>query len=153
MFSQMLFKVLDKTTFTNYHTGIGDPAPTNVPNAQYPQILPDNRVVFRVEAPEAHKVQIDLGKKYDLEQDISGFWMVTTDPIVIGFHYYSLLIDGVSLADPACQTFYGMGRMTSGIDIPEPGVDYYLPRNVPHGQVRSVNYFSNIARAWRRAFV
>lgn len=153
MFSQLLFKPVDPSTFTSYHTGIGDPASTNVPNAQYPQILPDNRVVFRVKAPDAQRVQMDLGKKYDMVKDTSGFWMVTTDPIVIGFHYYTLLIDGVALADPASQTFYGMGRMASGIDIPEPGVDYYLPKDVPHGQIRTFNYYSETTREWRRAFV
>ena len=128
MFSQLLFKPVDPSTFTSYHTGIGDPASTNVPNAEYPQILPDNRVVFKVKAPDAQNVQMDLGKKYDMVKDTSGFWNVTTDPIVVGFHYYSLLIDGVALVDPSSQTFYGMGRMASGIDIPEPGVDYYFPK-------------------------
>src|SRR6187399_2404860 len=74
MFSQLIFKPVDPSTFTSYHTGIGDPASTNVPNAQYPQILPDNRVVFRVKAPEAQKVQMDLGKKYDMVKDTSGYW-------------------------------------------------------------------------------
>jgi enterochelin esterase-like enzyme len=153
MFSQLLFKPVDPSTFPSYHTGIGDPASTNVPNAQYPQILPDNRVVFRVKAPDAQRVQVDLGKKYDMVKDTSGFWMATTEPVVIGFHYYSLLIDGVPLADPASQTFYGMGRMASGIDIPEPGADYYMPKNVPHGQIRSMNYFSAVTGTWRKAFV
>lgn len=153
MFSQLIFKPVDPSTFISYHTGIGDPASTNVPNAQYPQILPDNRVVFRVKAPGAQNVQIDLGKKYDMVKDTSGYWTVTTDPIVIGFHYYSLLLDGVAVVDPASQTFYGMGRMASGIDIPEPGVDFYSPKNVPHGQIRSVNYYSQTAGAWRKAFV
>ncbi len=153
MFSQLLFKPVDPSTFASYHTGIGEPASTNVPNAQYPQILPDNRVVFRVKAPEAQKVQIDLGKKYDMVKDTSGHWMVTTDPVVVGFHYYSLLIEGVAVVDPSSQAFYGMGRMASGIDIPEAGVNYYFPKDVPHGQVRSINYYSQTTRAWRRAFV
>ncbi len=153
MFSQMIFKPVDPSTFTSYHTGIGEPASTNVPNAQYPQILPDNRVVFKVKAPDAQKVQIDLGKKYDMVKDTSGFWNVTTDPIVIGFHYYSLVIDGVAVCDPSSQTFYGMGRMASGIDIPEPGVDFYFAKDVPHGQIRNVNYYSPTTRTWRRAFV
>ncbi len=153
MFSQLLFKPLDATTFPKYNTGIGDPASTNVPNAQYPQILTDNRVVFRVKAPDAQRVQVDLGKKYDMVKDTSGYWNVTTEPIVIGFHYYSLLIDGVALVDPSSQTFYGMGRMASGIDIPEAGVDYYFPKNVPHGQIRNFNYYSETTKTWRRAFV
>jgi len=153
MFSQLLFRPLDPATFPKYHAGIGAPASTNVPNAQYPQILPDNRVIFSVKAPEAQRVQVDLGKKYDMVKDSAGFWLATTDPIGIGFHYYSILIDGVALADPSSQAFYGMGRMASGIDIPEPGVNYYFPRDVPHGQIRSVNYYSSVTRGWRRAFV
>ena len=152
MFSQLLFKPTDPSSFTKYGL-VGEPASTNVPNAPYPQILPDNRVIFRIKAPEAQKVQVDLGKKYDMVRDSAGFWMATTEPIVIGFHYYSILIDGVAVVDPASQAFYGMGRMASGIDIPEAGVDFYSPKNVPHGEIRSVNYYSNITRAWRRTFV
>ncbi|QJD79256.1 alpha/beta hydrolase-fold protein [Spirosoma rhododendri] len=131
----------------------GVPAPTNIPGQKYPQLLPDNRVMFRVKAPNAQKVQMDLGKKYDMAKDTSGFWTVTTEPIPEGFHYYSLVVDGVALCDPASQTFYGMGRMASGIDIPDKDMDYYQAHNVPHGQVRSVNYYSGTTKAWRRANV
>jgi len=81
------------------------------------------------------------GKKYDLIKDTSGFWKVTTDSISEGFHYYSLLIDGVAVADPASETFYGMGRMASGIEIPFSGGAYYALRNVPHGDIRIKKYF------------
>jgi enterochelin esterase-like enzyme len=152
MFSQLLFKPVDRSTFTKYGI-VGEAASTNVPGAEYPQILPDNRVVFRIKAPEAQKVQVDLLKKYDMSKDTAGYWYATTDSIPIGFHYYSMVINGVAVADPATQTFYGMGRMASGIDIPEDGADYYSPKSVPHGQVRSLNYFSDITKSWRRAFV
>lgn len=152
MFSQFLFKPVDPSTFVDYGW-VGDPASTNVPGAQYPQILANNRVIFRVKAPDAQRVQVDLGKKYDMVKDSAGFWMATTDPIPVGFHYYSILIDGFAVVDPSSQAFYGMGRMASGIDIPEDGVDFYYPKAVPHGQVRTVNYYSDITRAWRRAFV
>ena len=87
---------------------------------------------FRIKAPEAQKIQIDLGKKYDMEKDSAGFWEVTTDTISEGFHYYSLLIDGVAVADPASETFYGMGRMASGIEMPIKGENYYAVKDVPH---------------------
>ncbi|MDZ7302525.1 MAG: alpha/beta hydrolase-fold protein [candidate division KSB1 bacterium] len=154
MFTQLLFKPVDVSTFPSYSAiSPGEPASTNVPNAKYPRILPDNRVIFRLKAPEAQKVQVDLLKKYDMVKDAEGVWEVTTDPVVEGFHYYSLLIDGVAVVDPASQTFYGMGRMASGIDIPEKGVDFYLPKDVPHGQIRQIRYYSNITQSWRRAFV
>lgn len=131
----------------------GIPASTNVQGAEYPQILPDNRVVFRFKAPEAQKVQVDCGKKYEMVKNGEGIWEATTEPIVEGFHYYSVLIDGVAVCDPASQTFYGMGRMASGIEIPEKGVDFYSLKAVPHGQIRQIRYYSTITKAWRRAFV
>jgi enterochelin esterase-like enzyme len=161
MFSQLIFKPVDVSSFSKYTNSApaipastnttGVPASTNIPGIKYPQILPDNRVMFRVKAPEAQNVKIDLLKKYDMKKDTGGYWTVTTDPVVLGFHYYSLLIDNVAVVDPSSQTFYGMGRMASGIDIPDPNGDFYTVKNVPHGQIRSVNYYSDLTKAWRRA--
>src|SRR5699024_6064483 len=109
---------------------IGVPATTNVRGAKYPRVLPDHRAIFRIKAPHARSVQIDLGKKYDMVKDTAGFWTVTTNPLSEGFHYYSLLIDDVAVADPASETFYGMGRMASGIEIPIVGQDYYAIKDV-----------------------
>jgi len=154
MFSQLIFKPVDVSTFPQYaYNEVGVPAPTNIPGVQYPQIFPDNTVFFRIKAPDAKNVQIDLLKKYPMTKDTGGYWTVTTDPIVLGFHYYSLIVDGVSVVDPSSQTFYGMGRMASGIDIPDPAGDYYTIKDVPHGEVRSVSYYSEITKAWRRANV
>ncbi|MBE9462691.1 alpha/beta hydrolase-fold protein [Dyadobacter subterraneus] len=152
MFSQFLFKPVDNASLSKY-TILGTRAATNIRTAQYPQILPDNRVVFRVKAPEAQKVQIDLGKKYEMKKDTGGYWAVTTDSISKGFHYYSLLIDGVALADPASETFYGMGRMASGIEIPYRNGGYYAQRDVPHGDIRIKKYFSKTMGAWREMYV
>ncbi|HEX2630239.1 MAG TPA: alpha/beta hydrolase-fold protein, partial [Chitinophagaceae bacterium] len=104
-------------------------------------------------APDAKRVQIDLGKKYDLVKDTAGFWKGTTDSIGEGFHYYSLLIDGVAVADPASESFYGMGRMASGIEIPFSGGAYYAVRNVPHGDVRIKKYFSKVTNSWRQFYI
>lgn len=134
-------------------TDLGEPASTNISDAKYPRILPDNSVIFRIKAPDAQRVQVDLVKKYDMIKDTAGVWEAITEPVVEGFHYYSILIDGVAVCDPASQSFYGMGRMASGIDIPEKGVDYYSAKNVPHGQIRQIRYYSNITQSWRRAFV
>jgi enterochelin esterase-like enzyme len=154
MFSQLLFKPVDVNSFPKYnYLNEGVAASTNIPGLKYPLIFPDNRVMFRVKAPDAQKLQIDLAKKYDMKKDTGGYWIVITDPVVEGFHYYSLLIDGVPVVDPSSQTFYGMGRMASGIDIPDTGMEYYQAQDVPHGQVRSVNYYSAITKAWRRAMV
>jgi enterochelin esterase-like enzyme len=152
MFSQLLFKPVDVSRLSKI-TVLGTPAATNVRSAKYPQILPDNRVLFRIKAPDAQRVQIDLGRKYDLAKDTGGYWQVITDSIGEGFHYYSLLIDGVALADPASETFYGMGRMASGIEIPFAGGGYYAVKDVPHGDVRIKRYYSPVTNSWRRFFI
>lgn len=152
LFSQLLFKPVDEAKFNKYSI-IGTPAPSNIRNSKYPQILPDGRAVFRVEAPEAQKIQIDLFKKYDMSKNDEGFWEVTTDSLSEGFHYYSLVIDGVSVADPASESFYGMGRMASGIEVPFKGDDYYAIKDVPHGDIRIKRYFSNVTRSWRQFYI
>ena len=152
MFSQLIFKPVDTTSFSKYAVA-GAPAATNIRNAAYPQILPDSRVIFSTKAPDAKKVQVDLGRKYDMQKDANGNWTVTTDSISEGFHYYSLLIDGVAVADPASEAFYGMGRMASGIEIPFAGGGYYAERNVPHGDIRVKRYFSRVTNSWRQCYV
>ncbi len=152
MFSQFLFKPVNVSSFSKY-TVLGMAASTNARSAKYPQILPDNRVVFRTKAPNAQKMQIDLVRKYDMVKDTGGYWQVTTDSIGEGFHYYSLLIDGVAVADPASETFYGMGRMASGIEIPFRGGAYYAVKDLPHGDVRIKKYYSSTTNSWRRMYV
>jgi enterochelin esterase-like enzyme len=124
-------------------------ASTNINANDCPCVFTNRSVLFKVSAPDAAKVQIDLGKLYDMQKDDKGIWTVTTDPQDPGFHYYSLVIGGVKVADPASESFFGMGRMASGIDIPESGVDFYDLRDVPHGELRSRSYFSKTLGAWR----
>lgn len=131
----------------------GEPASSNVRDAQYPRVLTDLRVVFRVNAPEAKSVAFDLGKSYPAVKDKDGNWSVTTDPQVPGFHYYFLVIDGVRVCDPNSETYFGWGKQASGIEIPEKGVDYYSVKNVPHGDVRQRWYFSKTTGDFRRAFI
>jgi enterochelin esterase-like enzyme len=131
------------------------PAPSNIRGAEYPRIHADLRVTFRAKAPDAQKVEFKFAgsKAYPAEKDKDGFWAATTDPLVPGFHYYFLVIDGVQVNDPSSQTFYGTGKDTSGLEVPEKGADYYLPKDVPHGEVRERWYRSKTTEQFRRAFV
>jgi enterochelin esterase-like enzyme len=129
------------------------PASSNVRGSEYPRVTSDLRAIFRIDAPDAGKVQVKLNQVYDMVKDDKGIWTVTTDPLVPGFHYYFLLIDGVQVSDPASEAYFGWGRMASGIEIPESGVDYYTVKDVPHGDLRSKWYYSNTTGAWRRAYI
>ncbi len=128
-------------------------ATSNVPGAEYPQINADRRARFRVSAPQAEKVELNLGGRHLMTKDQNGVWTITTDPLVVGFHYYSFVIDGVNVADPGSEAYFGSSWMSSGIEVPEPGVDFYDAKNVPHGEVRVRPYFSKISNAWRQAYI
>ena len=131
-----------------------------------PEVHPDGRVTFRLKAPLAQKVQIEpicgqpenngyngLGKAiYDMTKDENGLWSVTTPPAVPGLHGYWLVVDGVRVNDTATKSFGGKMK-TCGVEIPEPGVDFYDIKDVPHGQVRMQWYYSKVTNAWRRAYI
>ena len=85
------------------------PNALNIPGAPYPCIFPDNRVMFRVNAPDAQKVRVRVGQGFDMTKGPDGLWYVTTTPQVVGFHYYTISIDGAIVADPATRTFFGSG--------------------------------------------
>ena len=103
--------------------------------------------------PGAQKVQVDILKVYDMTKDKDGIWTATTNPLPPGFHYYYLMIDGYRFADPASESFYGVGRMMSGIEIPAPDQDFYTPRNVPHGKISECYYLSDVKKDYNRFYV
>ncbi|MBR6964670.1 MAG: acetyl xylan esterase [Prevotella sp.] len=131
-------------------------AETTVPGNEFPKVDKEGRAYFRIAAPEARKVIVDIcNKKYDMQPDGKGYFMAVTDPLVPGFHYYFMNINGVNFIDPATETFFGCNREAGGIEIPEGSEgDYYRPQQgVPAGQVRSIYYYSNAKGEWRHAMV
>jgi len=59
----------------------------------------------------------------------------------------------VSVCDPYSETFFGSGRMNSGIEVPEEGVDFYDVKKVPHGNIVSFWYFAESTGKFRQAYV
>ncbi len=129
------------------------PNALNIPGAPYPCVLSDNRVMFRVAAPDAQKVRVRVGKGFDMTKEADGLWHVTTAPQVIGFHYYTIQIDGAVIADPATRSFFGGGWWNSAIEVPDPEGTYFALQDVPHGDVRQRWYHSSVTGSWRRAYV
>lgn len=132
-------------------------ASTNIPEAEYPKTGSDGRAHFKIHAPEATDVKVDIcGKKYNMTRDAEGYWSVSTNPLVVGFHYYFINIDGVNVVDPSSEAFYGCGRIAGGIEIPEDGdtaAYYSFNPKIPHGQVRECQYYSKTEQKPRRCFV
>jgi enterochelin esterase-like enzyme len=134
------------------------PATSNVPGASTPSIHPDRSITFTLKAPDAHTVQVAGGDglgtgPFPMTKDTEGIWSVTTPPAVPGFHYYWFVLDGVSVNDPSSESYFGYGKETSGVEVPEAGAAYYAITDVAHGEVRAKWYLSKITGEWRRALV
>lgn len=133
--------------------GVSGPASTTLRGHRYPQIGVDLRGTFRISAAGAGQVFLSLSGRREMSKDADGVWTVTTGPLPPGFHYYSFMVDGVSLADPASESYFGMGRMVSGIEVPSRGEDFYEAKEVAHGEVRERWWMTRSAREARKVVV
>ena len=130
------------------------PSTINQADKQFPQVNSQRRVRASIAAPNANKVQLDLGGvKYDMRKDENGVWTGESNPQDEGFHYYQLNIDGASVPDPGSLYFYGAGRSGSGIEIPARDQDFFALKEVPHGLVSENIYFSKLTNSFRRCFI
>ena len=134
------------------------PSVLNQPGRQYPMVNSQGYARFRVVAPDAKSVIVSLGLGGRggtvLRKDKEGVWVGTTDgPMDEGFHYYHLTIDGGVFNDPGAKNYYGSCRWESGIEIPAHDEDFYAMKQVPHGNVQQVYFYSKSTDTHRRAFV
>src|SRR5271165_1307028 len=103
------------------------PSETNVWESEYPRVDAAGRVQIRVKAPDATKVKLNFwsGPKLDMVKQPDGFWTITTPPLVPGFHYYTLIIDGAEVSDLNTHAYFGGSKPASAVEVPEPGSTYY----------------------------
>ncbi len=135
------------------------PSTKNQPQQEYPMVNSQGYARFRIVAPQAQGVVVSLGLGgtrggTPLTKNEDGTWMGTTaGPLEEGFHYYHLTIDGGVFNDPGTLNYYGSTRWESGIEIPAHDQDFYALKNVPHGKVEQILFWSPSTNTSRRAFV
>lgn len=138
------------------------PSELNQPGQEYPMVNSQGFARFRIVAPQAKSVIVSLGLGGNmggvgatvLNKNKDGVWEGTTEgPMDEGFHYYHLTIDGGVFNDPGAKNYYGSVRWESGIEIPAHDADFYAEKDVPHGNVQQILYWSKSTNKFQRAFV
>ncbi len=129
------------------------PASTNQEGKLFPQVNSEGRVRIRVVAPDAKSVSCSFRDSSEFKKDDDGVWTGFTRPLDEGFHYYTIKIDGAEVPDPNSKYFFGAMRWGSGVEVPAKDKDFYAVKNVPHGQLREVLFYSPSTESTRRAFV
>lgn len=129
---------------------------TTIPDADFPRLNADGSVEFRVKADGAKKVKLlmELGQAtYKMVKGEDGYWGVTTKPLLPGFHYYAVSVDGFDSNDPGSRVFFAARKEVSGLEVPGPESDFFAVKDLPHGTVRTEWYFSKTTNHTRRIFV
>ena len=131
------------------------------PAVTSPQVLPDNRVTFRIYAPNAGEVYIEgdwmwqgLGDGGQPTRDEQGVWSLTVGPLPPDFYTYTFSVDGVSILDPANTTIKpSRARIQNILLVPGDEMAFAATRTVPHGEVRMAWYNSPATDSVRRMHV
>ena len=134
------------------------PSELNQPGQQYPMVNSQGYARFRIEAPDAQSVRVSLGLGGSggtvlAKGEDGAWWGTTSGPMDEGFHYYHIFIDGGTFNDPGTENFYGSTRQESGIEIPAHDRAFYEERNIPHGFVQQVLFWSKSTNMLKKAFV
>ncbi len=118
----------------------------------------DGTVTFYYKNDNAKKVEVDVqfAGKHAMQRDKkTGQWTVTLGPAAPDMYPYHFEVDGVSIMDPLCEQYFpNEGFKNSLLEIPAPNSS--LPhdiRNVPHGTVEYIHYYSKSLGATNNAIV
>ena len=115
-----------------------------IPRIVSPEIAADNSVTFSIYAPDASSVILngswmEMGENKELKKDERGVWSVTVDPLEPSMYNYNLILNGVSIIDPANPiTLRDVNRYSNMLIIPGKGSELFEVNDVPHGSVTKV---------------
>ena len=120
-----------------------------------PEVHPDNRVTFRLRAPNAKEVILarEGAQRVPMLKGEQGVWSVTTEPLEPDLYGYSFVADGVSLIDPSNALMKPNLLSTQSV-VHVPGLS--LPwevNNVPHGTIHHHFYKSGVVGDERDYYV
>lgn len=128
------------------------------PRVVSPEISSDGHVTFRILAPNAATVRLSgsdipgVGRGADAAKGANGVWEVTLGPLDSGAYRYNFNVDGVSVIDPRNPSTSESNMNTWSL-LYIPGSDFMDTRDVPHGAVAEVTYYSRALKRFRRMHI
>ena len=134
-----------------------------VPAVVSPEVGPDRRVAFRIFAPDAQKVELrspgDIpgvsGRGVALPQltkNAEGVWETTLGPLPAGAYRYVFVVNDLTVVDSRNPVTSQTNTTVYSLAV-VPGSDVFDTKNVPHGAVAAVHYYSTALGGIRRMHV
>ena len=137
------------------------------PQVTSPEVLPDHKVTFRIFAPKADTVGLRGGDIPQLAgggrgappnpgptftKAENGVWETTIGPIAPGAYRYTFTVNGVAVMDPRNPAISESNNNSWSLLV-IPGADFMDTKQVPHGAVAAVTYYSTALGKFRRMHV
>lgn len=128
------------------------------PPVQSPSVGDGGSISFRIRADRAQTVRLmgsdipQVGQGLDLQKSAEGVWELTIGPVAPGTYRYRFEIDGVATNDPVNpEISQSHTHVWSVVHVP--GAEWMDLRQVPHGAVAQVTYYSSSLDRFRRMHV
>jgi len=127
-----------------------------------PEVLADHRVTFRLRAPNAKEVSVEIdgvGKPLAMQKDGEGIWSATSEPLAPDYYGYSFVVDGVTMFDPSnSAAIPNFLYRASELHVPPESANAAAPlpwemADVPHGEIHHHFYRSKVVGDERGYFV
>ena len=128
------------------------------PRVVSPEISGERQVTFRILAPQAEAVRLTgsdipgIGQGVDMAKDDDGVWKVAFGPLDPGAYRYNFNVDGVSVIDPRNPSTSESNMNTWSL-VYVPGSDFMDTKDVAHGAVAEVTYYSKSLERFRRMHI
>ncbi len=122
-----------------------------------PHIEQDRKVTFRLRAPDAKTVGLNVQfaqGTQPMTKGENGLWQVTVGPAEPEIYEYSFIVDGFQVADPANSwlKFWG-GTAKNLVLVPGDPPMFFEEQQVPHGTVHVHKYASKSLGVTRGLYV
>ena len=132
-------------------------------NSQSPQVISpevsaDRHITFRILAPKAENVRLsgsDIpgnGRGTEMKKGTNGVWEVTLGPIEPGAYRYNFNMDDVPVIDPGNSTTSESNNNVWSL-VYVSGSDFMDTKDVPHGAISEVTYYSKSLKRFRRMHI
>src|SRR5262245_10805708 len=137
--------------------GVG-PGASAAPAFVSPEILPDRHITFRIFAPTADEVRLvgtDIPRNTQglpMTKADNGVWELTIGPLEPGSYRYNFSVNGVAVIDPRSPAISQSNNNVWSL-VHMPGTDFMDTKDVPHGAVASLTYYSTALQRVRRMHV
>ena len=131
---------------------------TPPPAVVSPEVLSDRRITFRILAPQAQDVRLSasdipgLGQTGVLSKGENGVWSVTVGPVEPGAYRYNFNVDGIAVIDPRSPATSESNNNVWSVAYVS-GSEWFDSKNVPHGAVAAVTYYSTALGRDRRMHI